>query len=314
MKLGFFTAILPEVGLREIAGFAAEHGFECLEVACWPREKAERKYAGVTHIEVASLTPRKARDIRGILKETGVVISALGYYPNLLSLDSVHAKACEEHLKRVIDAAAMLEIGRVNTFIGAEHTLPLEANFARFLETWPPIVRYAVERSVRVGIENCPMLFSADEWPSGKNLAYAPAIWRRMFEAIPSPNFGLNYDPSHLVWMRMDYLRPLREFAARLFHVHAKDARVDLERLAETGILAAPLQFHQPRVPGFGDIDWGRFMAALTACGYDGPVCIEVEDDTFGKTLPGRQRALLTAANVLRPYFPKLRGTSSARE
>lgn len=306
MKLGFFTAILPEVSLPEIAGFAAGHHFECLEVACWPREKAERKYAGVTHIEVADLTKRKAGEIRRLLRGTGISISALGYYPNLLSADGAHARACEDHLRKVIDASALLEIGQVNTFIGAEHTLPLEANFARFLETWPPIVRYASERSVRIGIENCPMLFSSDEWPSGKNLAYTPGIWRRMFEAIPAANFGLNYDPSHLVWMQMDYVRPLREFAGRLFHVHAKDARVDRERLAETGILAAPLQFHQPRIPGFGDIDWGRFMAALMACGYKGPVCIEVEDDTFGKTLEGRQRALLTAGNVLRPFFTRI--------
>jgi sugar phosphate isomerase/epimerase len=192
----------------------------------------------------------------------------------------------------------------VNTFIGNDHRLPMEQNFAKFKKVWPGLIKHAEDCGVRIGIENCAMYFTGDEWPSGKNLASSPAIWRRMFEAIPSASFGLNYDPSHLVWMQMDWLKPLREFAPRLFHIHAKDVRLDREALDDHGILATPLTYHQPRIPGFGEIDWGRFAGTLMEVGYTGPVCIEVEDDTFGRTLAGRQRALKVARNVLAPYFP----------
>ena len=127
---------------------------------------------------------------------------------------------------------------------------------------WSP---YAEEREVRIGIENCPMLFTRDEWPGGKNLATRPAIWRRMFDDIPSPNFGLNFDPSHFVWQQMDYLAPLREFRERIFHVHAKDARIDRDRARRRGRPGDPLKLGtRPSCPGLGDVDWGRFFSALS--------------------------------------------------
>jgi len=163
-------------------------------------------------------------------------------------------------------------------------------------------VRYAQNEGVRVAIENCPMLFSRDEWPGGKNLAHSPAVWRRMFAEIPSASFGLNFDPSHLVWQQMDYLKPLREFSKRLFHIHAKDARVDRHRLDDVGILATPLEYHVPKLPGMGDVDWGRFFSVLSDTGYDGPVCIEVEDRAYEKSLETRQEALRQSARFLRQF------------
>ncbi len=154
-----------------------------------------------------------------------------------------------------------------------------------------PII-FAAEHGVRIGVENCPMLFTADEWPGGKNLAISPAIWRRMFEAIPDANFGLNYDPSHLVWQHMDWLAPLTEFAKRIFHVHAKDVAIDQAALDNVGILAHPLEYHAPKLPGRGDIDWATFCDALRASGYDGPVCVEVEDREFEDTLEARKESL----------------------
>ena len=148
------------------------------------------------------------------------------------------------------------------------------------------------------------MLVTRDEWPGGKNLATTPVIWRRMFSDIPSQHFGLNYDPSHFVLQHMDPESPLREFQDKLFHVHAKDVKLRRDRLNDVGILAHPLEWHQPRIPGFGEMNWGRFLGALRETTYRGPVCIEVEDDTFGKTLAGRQQALRVAGNVLRPYLP----------
>ncbi len=303
MKLGFVSAILPDLDLDELLRFAAGEGFDCVELMCWPVGKAERKYAGVTHVDVSDFSKGKAEEVLGLAERHRVEISALGYYPNLLDGDAGRARAALRHLKRVISAAPLLGLSTVNTFIGADHRRNVEENFRKFLKVWPPIVRHAEERGVRIGIENCPMLFTFDEWPSGKNLGYSPAIWRRMFAAIRSDSLGLNYDPSHLVWQFMDYLRPIAEFKSKLFHVHAKDMLIRREKLDDHGILA--LGWSTPKIPGYGEVDWGRFCSALSEAGYDGPVCIEVEDDSFGKSLAGRQRALKLARNALKPYFEK---------
>ena len=303
MKLGFVSAILPELKLNEVLAFAAAEQFSTVELMSWPAGKAERKFAGVTHLDATDFTKARAEDVHALTRKHGVVISGLGYYPNLLDPDESAAKACIAHLKKVISAASTLGLRNVNTFIGRDWTKSVDANWPRFLKVWRPLIRFAEDHGVRIGIENCPMLFTRDEWPGGKNLAISPAIWRRMFSDIPSPNFGLNYDPSHFALQFMDPVSPLREFRAKLFHLHAKDVEIRREALNEFGAFAEPSKWHQPRIPGYGEIDWARFMAALTELGYDGPVCIEVEDPTFGKTLAGRQRALKVARNVLRPFF-----------
>jgi sugar phosphate isomerase/epimerase len=304
MKLGFVSAILPDLSLEQVFDFATKNQFSCVELMSWPLGKAERKYAGVTHIDSTSMSRTKADDIRALSQEYNVGITALGYYPNCMDGEGEVARAAVAHLKKVIKAAQFLGLSTVNTFIGNDHRFSLEDNFVRFRKIWPPLIKFAEDCGVRIGIENCAMYFTADEWPSGKNMASSPAIWRRMFEAIPSASFGLNYDPSHLAWMQMDWLKPLQEFAPRLFHIHAKDVKIDRQALDDHGILATPLTFHQPRIPGFGEIDWGQFIGALLKTGYNGPVCIEVEDDTFGKSLLGRQNALKVAGQVMRPFFP----------
>lgn len=300
MQLGFVSAILPDLSLEEVVGFAAAEGFQCVELMCWPRGKAERRYAGVTHVDVAGFGPAEARRIGDLMQSAGVAISGLGYYPNPLTPDRAEAQVYIEHLKRVIAAAELLGVGVVNTFVGRNPRSTVADNWPRFLEVWRPLVCFAEEHRVRLGIENCPMLFTGDEWPGGKNLAVAPAIWRQMFGEIPSPSLGLNYDPSHLVWQQMDYVRPLAEFAARIVHVHLKDALVERDRLNEVGILAAPLEYHTPKLPGRGSIDWPRFLGALKAAGYDGPACIEVEDREFEGSLAARQQALRQSGQFLR--------------
>jgi len=297
------SAILPDLSLGEVLGVAASLGFECVELMCWPRGRAERRYAGVTHLDAAGFTKGQAKRTLGLFESRGVAISGLGYYPNPLSPARREAAVAVAHLRRVIEAAALLGVGVVNTFAGRDWTKSIEENWPRFRETWRPLVRFAEARGVRIAIENCPMLFTKDEWPGGKNLAVGPAVWRRMFEEIPSASFGLNYDPSHLVWQQMDHVRPLREFASRIFHVHAKDVRIDRERLDDVGILATPLEYHRPKLPGLGEIDWGRFLSALGETGYDGPVCIEVEDRAYEKTLETRKAALRQSAGFLRGFL-----------
>ncbi|MGQ0635933.1 MAG: sugar phosphate isomerase/epimerase family protein [Planctomycetaceae bacterium] len=302
MQLGFVSAILPELSLREVAQFAAEAGFACVELMCWPRSKADRRYAGVTHLDVTDFGPRQAEDACRIMSDLGVTISALGYYPNLLTPGRDEAACALEHLRKVIRAARLMNVGVVNSFIGRDWTKSVDENWPRFLEIWKPLIALAEEHDVKIGIENCPMLFTRDEWPGGKNLATTPAIWRRMFADIPSPNFGLNFDPSHFVWQQMDYLKPLREFSGRLFHLHAKDVRVDRERLDDVGTLAHPVEYHVPKLPGLGDVDWGRFFSVLSDVGYRGAVCVEVEDRAYEHSLEARRWSLRQSATYLRNF------------
>lgn len=304
MHLGFVSAILPELSLDEVLAFAAAEGFRTVEVMCWPVGAAERKYAGVTHIDVNTLTKTAAEDILASCARHGVGISGLGYYPNMLDPDPAVSEPAIAQFKKIIVAAPLLGLRTVNGFVGRDWTRSVDDNWPRFLQVWKPIVQLAEEHGVRIGIENCPMLFTRDEWPGGKNLLTTPAIWRRAFADIGSPAFGLNYDPSHFVLQDMDPVGPLSEFRDRLFHLHAKDVKIDRAALAEVGRFDFPLRWHQPRIPGYGDIDWARFMAEVTRVGYDGPVCIEVEDDTFGRSLEGRKRAIRVARNVLAGYFP----------
>ncbi|MCA9265768.1 MAG: sugar phosphate isomerase/epimerase [Planctomycetales bacterium] len=305
MQLGFVTAILPELDFAEVLQTAATIGYDCVEVMCWPPSKAERRYAGITHINVLGLDANGVASIQDQVAQAGVQISALGYYPNPLTPDTQEAQAACEHIRRVIEATRRLGLDRMNTFIGRDWKLSVDDNWPRFLEIWKPLIAFADDHGVRIGIENCPMSFTADEWPGGKNLATTPAIWRRMFDAIPSANFGLNYDPSHMIWQHMDYLTPMREFQDRIFHVHAKDARIDRHRLNQVGTLAHPNEYHTPKLPGMGEVDWGQFFSALTDTGYDGPVCVEVEDRAYEGTLEARRAALRQSHTYLRNFVPK---------
>ena len=303
MKLGFVSAILADQSLEYVLDFAAEEGFSCVELMCWPLGKAERRYAGVTHVDVTSLDDAMASEINGMVSDRGLSISGLGYYPNPLCPDHDEAQVYIDHLGKVIEASARLGVSQVNTFVGRDPAKSIDGNWPRFLEVWKPLVKRAEEEGVRIGIENCPMYFSSDEWPSGKNLAISPTVWRRMFSDISSEAFGLNYDPSHLLWQRMDYLKPIEEFSEKLFHIHAKDARIDGAALDDVGILATPLEYHTPKLPGLGDIDWGGFFSELGQTGYNGPVCVEVEDRPYERTLAGRQGALRQSARFLRNFM-----------
>ncbi len=300
MQLGFVSAILPDLPLQDVLRFAADEGFDCVELMCWPVGKAERRYAGVTHLDVTDFDRSAAQRTLDIVNAAGVSISALGYYPNALSPDPAEAEVAIAHIRKVIVAAALLGLDRMTTFIGRDWKRSVDDNWPRFLEVWRPLVKLAEDHNVRICIENCPMYFTADEWPGGKNLACTPAIWRRMFHDIPSPNFGLNYDPSHMIWQRMDHLLPLREFAGRIYHMHAKDVKIDPDRLNSVGIMATPLEYHQPVIPGRGAIDWHAFTRALVAGGYDGPYCIEVEDRQFEGSLESRKQALRQTGALLR--------------
>jgi sugar phosphate isomerase/epimerase len=301
MQLGFVSAILPDLSLEEVFAFARDEGFACVELMCWPVGKADRRYAGVTHLDVNRVDAEQTGKVRELVKRTGVAISGLGYYPNPLAPEAEHRRLVAEHITRVIDAARILGLGVVNTFIGRDHTKTIEAQWPVFHEVWLPLVRHAESAGVKIGIESCPMLFSDDEWPGGKNLAISPAVWRKMFESVPGTTLGLNFDPSHLIWQMIDTPRAIREFGPRIYHVHAKDERIDEDRLYERGVLG--LGWHVPKLPGLGDVEWGPFFAALTDVGYKGPVCIEVEDRAYEGSLEDRKRSLRQSKRFLEQFM-----------
>lgn len=303
LDLGFVSAILAEKSFEEVVEFASENQFKCVEMMCWPVGKAERRYAGVTHINVDDTDDQKVAVIKSVLKKNNIYISGLGYYPNPLDADESQAEVYIEHIKKVIKIAAKLDITVVNTFVGRDPVKSVEENLEKFAEVWPGIVKVAEENNIKIGIENCPMLFTIDEWPGGKNLATTPAIWKKMFEIIPSPNFGLNYDPSHLVWQQMDEVKPIYDFSEKLFHIHLKDVKVYREKLNEVGIMAYPLDYHSPKIPGLGDVDWRGFFSALTSVKYRGPVCIEVEDKAFEGSEEDVKNAILTSRNYLKQFL-----------
>ncbi len=305
MQLGFVSAIVGELSIEEVFCLASEYGYDCVELMCWPQGKATRRYAGVTHVDVQDINQQKADEINGLAQRSGVKISALGYYPNPLSPDSQESTIAVTQIQRMIDGAALLGLNTVNTFVGRDWNRSVDENWPQVLETWKPIVDYAEKCGVRIGIENCPMYFTNDEWPSGKNIAHTPAIWRRLFNDLESQFIGLNYDPSHMIWQHMDVLKPLQTFSDRLFHIHAKDVRLDQQRLDEVGILATPNAFHTPKLPGMGDVNWGKFFSVLTDVGYSGPVCVEVEDRAYEGSLKDRKRALQQSVTYLRQFIPR---------
>jgi sugar phosphate isomerase/epimerase len=305
LQLGFVSAILANNSFEQVVDFAASNHFQCVELMCWPSDNIDaRRYAGITHIDVDQLSEERIHYIQQYLHQKNIYISALGYYPNALDANEEQANYYRKHIKKVIKAAARLKVPVMNTFIGRDPKKTVADNLKKVAECWPEIIKVADECQVKIGIENCPMFFTAEEWPGGKNLATTPAIWDRLFEILPSPQLGLNYDPSHLVWQQMDYIKPIYQYKDRLHHIHLKDAKLYKEKLDRVGIMAHPLEYHSPKLPGLGDINWRQFFSALTDVRYRGPVCIEVEDKAFEGSEADVHAAILTSRNYLKQFLP----------
>ena len=301
MKLGLLTAPFPRRSLARVASWAAEEGFEMLEVACWPAAGGERRrYAGTSHIDVTRLDPDA---VRATLEKHGLEISSLAYYTNNLHPDPAERRAANTHLRKVIDAAAELGVPIVGTFVGRDQTKSVPENLREFRRVWPRLVDHAESRGVKIAIENCPMIFSYDEWPGGTNLASTPAVWDELFSIVDSPSFGLNLDPSHLVWLMVDYERVVRDYAAKIFHVHAKDLEIDRDGLYRNGTISLGMGWQVPRLPGLGEVRWDRFVAALYRAGYDYVVSIEHEDRSFEGNEELVKRGFLIARDALRPLL-----------
>lgn len=301
MKLGFVSAILDQSTFEEVIDTASSMGFACVEVACWPQGKSERRYAGVSHIDADRVLEDEAyaKHINDYCNQKSVEISSLAFYPNTMDGNIEKRQAAIKHLMKLVRASAKLGIGMVTTFIGRDQTKTVEENLCMLKEVWEPILKLAEAENVKIGIENCPMLFGADQWPGGQNLMTTPAIWRQVFEILPSKNLGLNYDPSHFVWQMIDYIKPIYDFKDKLFHIHYKDVKVYQDKLDRVGSMAYPLEYMSPKLPGLGDVDWGKYVSALTDVGYDGYTCIEVEDRAF----EGSQERVYASLQLSKRYM-----------
>ena len=302
MQLGLVSAILDQSDFYEMIDIVAENGLDCVEVACWPAGKAERRYAGVSHIDTENLTKEQAEEYKAYAAEKKVAISALAYYPNPLDENLEKRQRVIDHIYSVIDAAKLMEINLVTTFIGRMPTKTISENLKEVEKVWKPILAYAEKQKVKIVIENCPMLFTEDEWPGGQNLMTTPALFRKIFDLLDSDYLGLNYDPSHFVWQQMDYLAPIYEFKDKLFHVHYKDIKVYRNKLQKVGVMATPLEYMSPKLPGLGDVDWGKYVSALTDVGYSGYTCIEVEDRAYESDYEDVKRSIKQSTHYLRNF------------
>ena len=304
MKLGFLTACLPQLTLEQIVPWAAAHDYDALEVATWP-STGSRDFEA-SHLDVAALDQDGAERVKALFDQHGVEISAFAYYENNLHPDERRRAEIAEHLRRNIDAAALLGVPYVGTFIGRDPGRSVKENIAIGDKVLPPLVDYATERGVKLIIENCVMEgWHPDGYPG--NLAYSPELWEWMF----SLGFYLNYDPSHLMWLGIDPVEALRPYVDRIPHAQAKDAQLDPRARTRYGFFGKTLERDNPwdvgwwryRVPGLGDVDWRAVVDTLYEGGFTGTLSVEHEDPVWGGTEEKVKQGLIVAHRTLRPLI-----------
>lgn len=286
MYLGFLTVCLGKMPLKEKAKWASEVGFKSLEVACWPNDN-DRDYSSCD-IDVATLTQEKADEIKAYFKEYGLTISSLAYYDNNLHKDPEKRAFINNHTKKVIDAAVMLGTPLVGTFVGRNIDKSIKENFDEFEVVFKDLVSYAEENGIKLMIENCDMRGWQMPGIPG-TISYTPELWEEMFRRVPSKNFGLNFDPSHLIPQFIDYIKAAEDFSDRIFHVHAKDAEIYPDRLNKYGINNRQLfkegednyGYWRYRMPSLGQVDWKKLINVLKSKGYDGVISTEHEDPLY---------------------------------
>ena len=304
MYIGFLTGCLGALPLKEKAKWASEQGFKALELSCWPRVNT-RDFSG-SEIDVANFTQEEADEIKSYFKEYGLTISSIAYYDNNLDRDLEKRSFINNHFKKCVDAAVLLGVSAVGTFIGRNTDKSLEENFDEFEVVFKDLVEYAEEKGIQVVIENCPMTGWQAKGVPG-TISYTPELWREMFKRVPNKNFGLNYDPSHLHSMLIDYITPIKEFGDRIFHVHAKDTEVFDDKLKTYGIFDKQLNVNQDdygywryRMPGLGQVDFKSLIKELKEIGYDGVVSIEHEDPLYGGSEENVKEGLQLGINFLK--------------
>jgi sugar phosphate isomerase/epimerase len=305
MKLGFFTACLPSWSLEQVAGYAADQGYQCLEVAAWPA--APGRDFEAPHLPVATWTGADTEATLALLDRTGLEISSLGYYENNLIGDPGRRQEIRTHLLACVDVAQALGVPYVGTFIGRDPARTVVENMAEAERTFPELVDYAGERDVRLIIENCVMEgWHPDGYPG--NIAYSPELWEWLTGEL---RLFLNWDPSHLAWIGIDPVETIRPFASHIVHMQAKDVELFPDRRNRFGFYGAVDKGGNPwhtgwwryRVPGRGVVDWPKVIDRLYEVGFTGAVSVEHEDPMWGGTPEKVVEGLRIAYGTLRPLI-----------
>jgi sugar phosphate isomerase/epimerase len=306
MKLGLLTAALGQMPLPDVAAWAAQAGYEALEIAAWPTGSQHIHQAA--HLDAAGFTAPDAARVQELAGQHGLTISAIAYCENNLHHDPAERDRIHRHLRACIDAAALLGVRHVTTFIGRDITRPVAANLRLAEQHLPPLTRYAADRGVSLLAENCPMEgWHPDGYPA--NLAYSPELW----DWMAGLGFGLTYDPSHLPWLGIDPLDALSHAlqAGLVRHVQAKDIQISPAARTRHGIFGKTAERQSPtdtgwwryRIPGRGQLDWNQIIDTLYAAGYDGDIAVEHEDAVWGGTLDKTLQGFQIAARTLRPLI-----------
>jgi len=304
MRLGFLTACMPGAALADIAAWAEDAGYEALEVAAWPRI-GDRDFTA-SHLDAAGLDQARADEVRALFDRHGLAMSSIAYYDNNLHPDPEARRAINGHVGACIEAAALLGCPSVGTFVGRDPGRTVAENLAEAEGIFAPLVDLAGERGVALIVENCPMEgWHPDGYPG--NLAYSPELWEWMF----SLGLGLNFDPSHLLWLGIDPVAALRPYVDRVAHAHAKDAEVFPERRDRYGVFGRTVErtdgwdsgWWRYRMPGLGQIDWRHLVDALYEGGFDGVLSVEHEDPVWGGDDERVRAGLEVAHRTLRPLI-----------
>jgi len=309
MQLGFLTACLPQMALEDLVKWASQNGFQTLELAAWPIE-SDRDYQA-RQIDVLSLNKDEAQKVQDLFKQYDLSISAMAYYDNNLHPDLNRRNFFLNHLKKVIDAAALLDVQLVGTFVGGRPDKSPKENIKEIREVFKGIIDYAEDKGIKIMIENCPMQgWMQFSFPG--NYAYSPELWEALFNEIRSNNFGLNLDPSHLYWLGIDYIQVVRDFAERIFHAHAKDTEILAKGQYLYGNFGQQIDpkpwysgWWRYRIPGWGEIDWQKFISTLQEHGYDFVLSIEHEDPIWEGSQEKVQTGLLLGLKHLSQFVVK---------
>lgn len=280
MKLGFLTACFRNTPLEDIIRWAGKAGFGTLELASWPMGPQGR---ATNHLDVAGMNADKAAALKALCAQSGVEISCLTYCDNTMAADPARRQAVLAHTRKTIDAASLLGVGVVSIFVGRNETKSYADAVTEAVDVFRGVLGYAADKGVKIAIENYPGIGMAGEGIIG-NLFASPATWEQMFEALPLDNFGLNYDPSHLYWQGVDYLKAARDFSELIFHVHAKDTEIFADRVAKAGTIVPGNRWFRYRIPGFGKIEWPQLISTLVEGGYDYTMSFEHEDSVWSGT------------------------------
>jgi sugar phosphate isomerase/epimerase len=258
MHVGLLTAPFPaSKPFAEIAQWAADAGFAALEVSS----------GSGRHLDPAVVLADGGAQVRQVLERTGLTISGLEHYRGF---DVAAPQAYQQDMLALIRMAEAIGAPMICTFAGfcspgktKERTIreDLPAVFA-------PLAEDAAKRGIRIAFEN---------WYA-TNLQHL-GHFRAVTQALPQPNIGFNFDPSHLCWQGIDYQHAVEEFKGRIFHTHAKDVAINESKRAQLGVLEGG--WWEYVIPGYGVIPWGQWIRTLTLNGFDGVLSIEHEDRAF---------------------------------